>query len=270
MLAREDYESMADQVVGSFVSSKTPLNSSILKIAQENDFNPEQVKRLVEMSNVKAFLKVFNEREDKNSDVDFDVADSGAVMKDYYAPDKGCITITKVTMSMSPDGGHSDFESDIPDMTSHHRHKESKSEPTEKVAEEVVKTEPNYVSYQRLNKVAEQFYANIFTEEHGYVDGLEKISSEFRKDYGPDYAEFEKVALLVHGAEITPILDDVRKIIRWTQPIYDLEKVSGRQIVDDTTLELKTLASMVEHKKSQAKYAEALKIAKKKMKALSA
>lgn len=269
-LVQQDYEYLADQAVESFVRSKTPLNDTIVKIAGEHDFNPDQVKRLVEMANVKAFLKIFREPGRTESDVDFDVADSDSILKKFYAAPGGqSVTITKVTVNKMPTSDLPyEFESDCPDMNRTSRHGALPSFSLD--AEPAARGPDRHVIIMKLRKVAEELVEKVYDTEHTYIDSLDKIASEFAHLYGPDYAVFEKEAMHVYGDSVEPLLGDIRNALRWTKPMYKLEKTaSGRMMVDTTRAEFCEFDKMVETKKAQVKYAKAAKLAKQKLKGLT-
>lgn len=276
LLEKQDFENMADLIVEGFASRQEPLNSSILKIAKEQDMNPDQIKRLVETSNVKAFLKLFKDPANKEKNIEFDVADPNKIISDYYKPGGKTISVTKITIS-GGGGGHeggSDFFSDLPDMMRDKKRPDDAKAVHEKTAEEVdsphePKPKREVVEF-RLRKVAGQFHDKIYELEHEYQDGLEKLAGEFSKDYGPDYQEFEKVALHVHGTDVTPVLEDIRKLAHKKTPMYDLEKAAARVLIDDDTPQHKLFAKMLECKQDQVKYASAYKIAREKLRSVRA
>lgn len=68
--------SYKDKVVYDFVHYNVPLNDSISKIAKENNFTDDHIKRLVEESNNQTYLVKYAQLKDqKIRSVDFDVAD---------------------------------------------------------------------------------------------------------------------------------------------------------------------------------------------------
>jgi len=269
-LQKQDYEDFSDQVVDGFLEAKKPLNGSILKIAKENDLNPDQIKRLVEMSNIKAFLKIFNKPESKEKNIEFDVAEPEAILKDYYKPTGKSISITKITISGG--GGGEDFHSDLPDMMRAKRHGAVPEHKIEKTAEEVAAVRASQpkreVAEFRLRKVAEEFKNKIYELEHDYQEGLDKLASEFRKDYGPNYQEFEKTALHVHGTGVMSVIEDIRSAARCKTPVYDLEKAAARVFIDDDTPQHVIFNKMIENKYDQVKYAKASKLAGEKLRSL--
>lgn len=260
-----DYEMLADHAVTKLVNDEVPLNESIVKIAAKNDMNPEQIKRVVEMVNTKAFLKMFQNPKNKEKNIEFDIADPKEVLGKTHG---GSVTITKVTISKGD-------SSDSP-MGFGHTLKEimqgtkTASEDPSPLFEDSGSTSPNRkVVIMRLRKVASNLRDDIMDKEAEYIDGIEGLTDTFRKMYAPDFGEFEKEATLALGAGVSPILNTLRSEIKWTKDPETIEKVAGVHVVTNTP-ELDTLTHIFEAKKEQVKLAEAVKLANQKIEALSA
>lgn len=276
-LVESDYDYLSDDVVNSYVSNDTPLNDSILKIAQDKDFNPDQIKRLVESANTKTFLKMFKNPDNKGKNIEFPVADSKDILSNFYgdcgsggssssSPKK--VTITSITVDKGGDA-ISDF-CDMPDMMRSSRHGDMPSFPSELMVDDSPsESRPvKRVVILRMKKVASELKDRIFEKEHDYVDGLEKLCSEFKKYYGPDFGEFEKEASLIHGEVIQPVLEDIRAMINYKQDPLPLEKIAS-VVVEDNPLH-DVLGNMLESKLEQVKYAKAISLTNSKLKALTA
>lgn len=284
ILQVSDYEKMAEDVVTDFVSKNTNLNDGILKIAKERDLNSEQIKRLVEMSNTKTFLKKFAEKNDGDKVVNFDVADAQKILQQFYSePTPKAIKITKVTITKIPG---SDLEIDFPDMMRSIREGlpekevEESPEPEEKAASEkidalespVLTKKAKYKLVLRMRKIAEELMNRVYESEHDFLEERDKIASEFCKLYGPEYTDFEKDAMHRFGSEdifVKHALEEIRRCIKWNKPMYaPTEKEMAQKIAGLETEEIKSLRKMAELKKVQVKYAEGLKIVNNKLESL--
>jgi len=60
------------------IDEATPLNDSIAKLAEKNDLNPNQVKRVVESANMVTHMQLFKTAKDKN--IHFDLADATVIL----------------------------------------------------------------------------------------------------------------------------------------------------------------------------------------------
>lgn len=83
------FEKYAEIAANAYLNDKIPLNDSIVKLAEEKDLNPDQIKRVVEAANVKVFQKHFSDEDrEGHKDVDFDVADPKVIISRVYVVKK--------------------------------------------------------------------------------------------------------------------------------------------------------------------------------------
>lgn len=85
MFDAELLKNMAASAVSSFVARGVPLNDSITKLAMENDLNPQQTLRLVELSNQVAYLKLQETASDRT--FTFPLADPNIVKAASLVPE---------------------------------------------------------------------------------------------------------------------------------------------------------------------------------------
>lgn len=76
---------LAAGVVAGFTIGGTPLNEGIIKVASDNQFNPEQIKRLVEASNQIAYLHKMAETTDRT--FEFEVANYDDIIGSFLTTD---------------------------------------------------------------------------------------------------------------------------------------------------------------------------------------
>jgi len=80
-LSASDLEGMAKRASNMYLSYDTPLNEAVVKVAQEcHGISPEQVKRIVEMSNTTTYQRLF-EKGASDRNVQFDIADPSEVLR---------------------------------------------------------------------------------------------------------------------------------------------------------------------------------------------
>jgi hypothetical protein len=275
VLQLKDYEKMAEDVVSDFIEKEAALNDSILKIAQDRDMNPEQIKRLVELSNTKAFLKMFKDNSEEKKD-EFDVADPREILRRFYSGDSQprSIKITKVTISKIPGD---ELELDFPDMMRATREgvKETAPVPSEEKSASFTTTEAPYRNKKdimKLRKVAEELMNRVYDSEHTYNDKLDKVASDFCALYGPDYKDFEKEAILRYGKEdryVKHALEDIRSCIKWSEPMYCPDnKAFIHKVASEPTEQIVVLNDMCNLKRIQVKYAEGIKVVNRKLESL--
>ena len=264
-LVNEDYETITKQVSDAFIKEGTPLNDSILKVAETHDLNPDQIKRLVEGSNVKTFLGMYKDARAKEEDTKFDVADAESILSKYYS---GTKTASALVEEPASDSYINDFDTDLPDMA-HQKYRPDTGDGLdyEKVAEEV-STPRRDVAVFRLRKVAEDFKVRIFEEEHEYVEKLEKMAERFRPDYGPNYEEFEKEARGFHGNSVDQALLDLRSLLGKGTELEEPVKVAHTLVVESEN-DINMIAEITGHKVEQIKYAKAYQVTQEKLKRVS-
>jgi hypothetical protein len=85
MFDAELLKNMAATAVSRFVAQGVPLNDSITKLAMENDLNPQQTLRLVELSNQVAYLKLQESATDRT--FTFPLADPSLVKAASLVPE---------------------------------------------------------------------------------------------------------------------------------------------------------------------------------------
>lgn len=96
MFTANDFEKFGEFAAKQYVEENTPLNETIVKIAEQNGLNPEQVKRVVENANIETHLRLMKTAEDKyvefptadiqkvSSALEFDQEKQAALDSDYF------------------------------------------------------------------------------------------------------------------------------------------------------------------------------------------
>lgn len=203
--SRHDIDNFAFQAVRD-LKEGTPLQDSVVKLAKDNQMNPEQIKRLVESTNTSAFLDSFKSKTGNQRMVEFDVADaSKAIDAALEAPQsKGGPSIT-ITISNNSD---SDLFSDVAN-----EYESKVAEYTEKVAsyEEPLPIKEKRVSGYISNKYKESLLDKLAACNYAASDLADDIASSFKGIYSRDkYASFELDALSQYGNKAMPALHMVR------------------------------------------------------------
>lgn len=87
LVTKDELEHFAKIASHAYLTDKTPMNSTITKIAEENGYlNKEHLKRIIEMSNSNVYQDLYGKEEDKN--IHFDVADPREILKEDVQPVK--------------------------------------------------------------------------------------------------------------------------------------------------------------------------------------
>ena len=242
VLRREDYEKMAKEAVAKMVNDSVPLNRSLVKIADSMGLNPDQIKALVQVANTLAHLDLFDRKSDGDKIVNFTPADPDQVLRDVVTSD-GDSCCSSSGSSGSADklqDFFGDFSSDpAPTDSSALANvgqvlNEATNDPTPR---------RHQIMIIKIRKVAEELKQKKLAALHQYGVERDKLASEFAKLYGPKFEEFEKDAIDVHGADIVPILSELRHELRMPRiKVAVFEKTA--RLVDSDTAEMQKFGRM--------------------------
>tara|TARA_Y100000310_G_C20642202_1_gene794615 strand:- start:128 stop:919 length:792 start_codon:yes stop_codon:yes gene_type:complete len=204
---RADYENIAKEATEQFLSSGESLEDSIVKIAQRDRLNPEQIKRVVELANTGAFLELFKKTSGYDDRmVEFAVADPTGAIKKFYAESDSVPAV---------ETSNDVYFDDVKEAAL-----------LEKVAEYEYLGEPDSVLERRRireierkvirdRKVAESLHTKIAAAEYQAESLADGLAHRFSNIYSRErHPEFEKNALALYGPEAVYALSAVRKRLK--------------------------------------------------------
>jgi len=266
--SRHDIESMSFRAAEQFKEG-TPLHQSIVKIAKDNQMNPEQIKRLVEAANTTTFLNEFKGKSGNQRMVEFDVAHPDKVINEalssgHSAEDKA--PSISITISVDPNAGLHDSVSDenvtMPEPNSSSEKSASYNQgfflhSPEKTA--------SFSSYTK-HKIKESLLTKIADCNYLAEDIADEIALSYRGIYTQEkHASFETDAFSMYGNDAIPGLQLVRnrlglaKIARKLSP-QEAYLLKDRHLVDGThSSNLTKLASIIDLVGQHKKYYGGLK-----------
>lgn len=82
-LTQDTIKNLATYCVTKYAAESIPLNTSIVKVASDNELNPDQIKRVVEATNQLAYLSKLASESDRTAE--FPLAEYPKVMEDLYS-----------------------------------------------------------------------------------------------------------------------------------------------------------------------------------------
>jgi hypothetical protein len=234
-MKRPDYEARSEEAAQAFVDSGSSLQDSIVKIARRDSMNPEQVKRLVEMSNTATFLKLFGKTAGESDRVvDFEVADPARTVQAFYAEGKGA----EDTQGTSSSSYFDDVANEY-------------APPAEKVAAYEPPAENERVALRRTvrdklhGRIRDQATAELLRTKmaeatYSAETAANELGAMFRGIYGRDkHAQFEEDALALFGPPAVVPLSDVRSKIGmplFTRvPSEEAVKLAAERVVVDAS-----------------------------------
>ena len=265
-MKRKDYENKADEAVQSFLTSGDSLQESIVKIAQRDSLNPEQIKRVVEMANTGAFLELFKKtagQEDRM--VDFEVADPGNTVDAFY--DAHPEAEAKVA-SFTPSEAHASYYANVVDENINYpvEELEKVASETETVVEKEASFEEKQINEIRAWKIADNLRDKIAAADYASRDIADRLARSFAGIYTRDqYPEFEKNAFALYGSEAAFVAQAVRNrldlpALRGIPSPGLIKQASEFQVVDASDSLLKEAGEYIGKVKEYVEYSKALDI----------
>jgi len=242
VMSEQMLEKFAGAIVERFFSEKVALNDGVTEVAQSENLNDEQVKRLVEAVNTTAFLKKFN-NPDPGADgrvVEFETANPDAVINRMLGNAKD-----EMDQNACPcaDEDSRDLSCDLP-VT---RSDEAPMEPAKEAA--YVEPEPRIQKHavdKRLRKTAELLKEQEYQARNDFTDTTQQLLDRFRRVGGATFETFEKDAFYQLGPAVAPHLQLLRRSLGKERADYDYADMRkyGR-VVDMNTPEMRLFRSMV-------------------------
>lgn len=243
-----NFEALAQVVTNEFMTSGTPLDDGISKVAQQENLTPIELERLVQKANTAAALKLLKASKDKK--VEFDLADYDKIMRQIY-DDEPSTSKGSPELKKEASQTHTGFTSwELP-----YTRRESRVATTElptltKTAKSEDKAHTLYTHLLRANKVVEEGLTKQAALEAKFNRLTEDLVSEFYKYQGPSFSKFANETYTMYGDVAKPLLQALGKAVR--APSEELTKVAA--LIDDTSFvhtkfaaAQDTLKTLVEH-----------------------
>lgn len=222
---QNDFDKLAHEVTSSFFTDGATLNDGIIKVAQRENLNPEEVRRLVERTNVSTTVQMLKISTDKN--IEFKLAEYDSVINATHP--------SGTSQPVVETSGCSEIPSALPNMFAFDGPGFAIS--TDKVASE------NPVNLAReiflCKKAMEEDKQGIIVAESRILNNIDRLVSEFETYNGPSFSKFANEAYTLDGDFSKPIINAIAGMLR-TKVV--VEKTAG--IIDDTTELLSKYASI--------------------------
>jgi len=263
-LREEQFDKMAKAVVSSYLNDATPLEQGVVKMALDQGLNPDQIKNLVQLSNMMAHLKLFDQKSDGDKVIEFEPADPTSVLQNVYKeePESEEVDVSSSDPGREQDmfGGMSELLDKVKDMLG--KNEASGSLPEENVdttiedpTEELSPINENPQKKQmliiKIRKVAEDLNDKKLQCAYEYKEELDKIATTFAKLYGPSLDDFEKDAMSARGHAAIPVLSDIRRCLRMSA-LSEGALVKSARVVDTDTPTMQSLDRLIKLAKSYA------------------
>lgn len=223
------FDKLAEEASSELFSKGVSLSDSVVKIAQREKLNPEEVKRLVEKANTCATLTMLKAASDKKAEIF--LADPEEVLKSTHYAAEPSVEIEKTASSFFS----------IPNLRINDRIKDIKLHPgIDKTASMSTKLQGAKEAFV-LTKKVEELNRKKLAEEIKVKDSLDYIISEFSKMRAPSFSKFAEEVYTIYGEPSIPVLRQISQITRDSLST-DLEKIATT--IDDTSTMHKKYASI--------------------------
>ena len=215
----EALKKMAVEVVSDYLHNHVPLSESIAEKAKTHSFNPEQIKRLIEISNQVAYLKLLEKSSDRT--FEFPLADYQEVMSTLAKPEESA---DEEDMSKEASQKRNPWDI-VTDRGTEELEKEAsqqKPDPLEQDPGDFLKKASRSEKVRQVNKEylkANQELEKLASQEHYMLTSLLDRGRELKdEDQFMDKVAFvsdgdeemiQKVARLLYGEEVDPSYDEL-------------------------------------------------------------
>lgn len=215
-----DFQGLAENISADFFGRGIALADGVVKVAKENDFTPEEIKRLVEKTNTQASIHMLKTAEDKKACFDL-------------------VHFAEVLARTHPYG--EETEEKMASLYTGLPIKQPKPV-LEKNAQEEVEEIPDIDAFDALHCLHDNL-ENARLKKVACELQLEKNISElcqmFNHADAPDFCKFANEAEDYFGPLASGTLEAVAKYLR-----TPLEKQACTGVIDDTTLPMQKLAEI--------------------------
>jgi hypothetical protein len=249
MLTEQGLDKLAHAVVDRFTNEKTALTDGVVDAAQQENLNPEQIKRLVESVNNLTFLQKFNNTPaGQDRMIEFEPASADAAIQRLLANAKEDATPVDTTEAAGL--GALPFTRAGEDKTAawelNNDASNGNSDPLlEKEGREHVQ---HAVTILRLRKTAEHLEEEKHQHRYALRDSVDALVQDFKRTGGENFEAFEQDALYKWGAEACPFLQTVRIALNKDMANYNPEAATKlARVIDSRTPAMQHMSAALEH-----------------------
>jgi len=226
-------EKRATKVVDDFFNEKRALTEGVTDVAEQDNLNPEQVKRLTEAVNNAAFLRKFEGANDRMEASQFEPADAQAALGRMLDAAKDLMVVTEGQGEM-PDTSGEELPITRPEV-----------EPLNPASAEemaAVQHEPKLssaVMTMRLRKTAQELSDQTYQAKYAFTEEFEKLVTGFTKVGCTDFSSFELDAFYKWGDDAVTPLKMLRQSLRMPAMNYDSgARMKMARVIDSGTPEM--------------------------------
>lgn len=197
MWQRKQYEDAAAQIGKEYADSEgtKSINDLSVKVARDNNLNPDGIRTLVRLANVSAFQNIFEKCAGDDRMIEYQVGEPELVISQLYNETKTAAAHTQGT----PDNYNqtTDYWGELPTLQKHAEEEEEESEIAEEELDEEAKPDAPIVDKKKVkllfNKAKDEIEEEAKKAEYHWVSTIEKAAQTLRVTAG-GVPHFDKVA----------------------------------------------------------------------------
>lgn len=253
LLTERNLEKLATEVVDAYFGQQVPLTETVVKVAERENFNPEQIKRLVEAANNMAFQRKFSQAEgpDRMDASEFETANPNAAIQRLIAAAKDVMNEMGDTGSACPSCA-GDLSQDLP-VTRPDVTPLNPAGPEDNLTPVGEPKISGTVVIMKLRKTAELLRDEQMQHRCEFTDAFQKLATFFTRLHSPEFEAFEKDAFYKWGERAVPYLQMLRGALRKEAAVYDhtaMTKVA--RVIDSSQPSMQLLRTTMEHSEAVA------------------
>ncbi|MGD9209178.1 MAG: hypothetical protein PVI90_00305 [Desulfobacteraceae bacterium] len=243
-LTEQHLEKYAKQVVEDFFTNNIPMTDGVVKIAEQSNLNPEQIKRLVGAVNNMAFQRKFMEAAgpDRMEASEFHTANPDEAIQRLIGAAKD---VMNTMAPVCPTEPTNDLISDLPTTRPEVAplNMASPEDNLNKVSEPQIK---GHIVIMNLRKTAELLEEQKYQKRIELTETLQKLATTFTRSNGPSFEAFEKDAFYKWGEQAAPYLQLLRASLRKDLAYYNHDNMRKiARVIDSSTPEMQLLTNMM-------------------------
>ena len=250
---------LAEYFIASQGQNGSSLNDLLEKSARENSLNPEQIRRLTRITNIKTWEEKFAGLKTAGADdrnVEFDLGNDDEVIRRLNLAAEEKLTQNTETKTASfPDLDDDTFDDKYPGL------KEAKFFGDVKIEKTAAIKLDLEMPFHRLLKMAKDLEVKIAKEKQTFVDSLQAIVDSSKKYTWNKEAQdnFEASAVVLEGMHILPELNFLRRFRKESALELTQEKIGQLKnyILPKETFEIRLLKAASDARQRHQTYQQA-------------
>lgn len=213
-----NFQAYADNIAGDFFGKGIPLCDGIVKVAKENEFTPEEVKRLVEKTNTAASLHLLKTAKDRKAT--FSLANLEQVLQQVFPADN------------EPLAKSASVYTGIPETRQNRKALSKTASEVEKSDKQPEKNIDGFGALLTLNQELDGRRMSKIAQECVLQEKVNSLCQLFIKRDSGQFQKFASDCQALYGKKCQPVLEGIAGYLR-----VNLVKTASVGLIDDTAPE---------------------------------